>query len=175
MNKLTNKYLGEILIELGFIEKDDLNDALKEQEYLKEKNISILIGELLIQRGLITEEQLNAALEIFFSNLVNNPDTEPFLKSTANLALETIKGKNSGIEKTVKKQKAQLSSEGKYAIVYRINLLNERMQKYYKSIERLKQMKNEKITTMGIKNYEKQINDIKEKIKLLKEDLENFE
>lgn len=54
---LRKKYLGEILLENKLITKEQLKDALTEQQSTREK-----IGQILMKRGLITNENLLRAL-----------------------------------------------------------------------------------------------------------------
>ncbi|MBN1822756.1 MAG: Flp pilus assembly complex ATPase component TadA [Endomicrobiales bacterium] len=58
---LRKKYIGEILLENNFITKEQLKEALSEQQKTKEK-----IGTILIKRGYIKEEDLMKCLAISF-------------------------------------------------------------------------------------------------------------
>jgi type IV pilus assembly protein PilB len=54
-----NKFLGEILIELGFVDESQLKMALDE----KNKTGSLL-GDVLLRLDWVTEEQLQTAIAI---------------------------------------------------------------------------------------------------------------
>ena len=53
------KFLGEILVEKGYLSKEKLYELLADQQKLKHNE---RIGELLIQQGIVTSEQITAAL-----------------------------------------------------------------------------------------------------------------
>ena len=58
----TSKLIGAYLIELGFVTREQVDDALKAQknaEYPKEKRL----GDILIARQLLTRAQLDKAIE----------------------------------------------------------------------------------------------------------------
>lgn len=58
LNKYKKQFkLGEILIRLGYIDKETLNQALREQRHSSES-----LGEILVRKQLITNEQLQEAL-----------------------------------------------------------------------------------------------------------------
>ena len=52
------KLLGQILMEAGLVNIDDINDAIEIQKSTEQK-----LGEILINMGVITEEELEMALE----------------------------------------------------------------------------------------------------------------
>jgi len=52
------KHIGQILIEAGLINEDDLQKALSEQA----KNRSLKLGQVLIKMGLVTEQELISSL-----------------------------------------------------------------------------------------------------------------
>ena len=54
----TNQKIGEVMIEMGFITRKDLEDALIEQEDNRRQGEEIMIGYMLIEKGLITNLQL---------------------------------------------------------------------------------------------------------------------
>ena len=56
--------IGKILVVLGYIKEPDVNLVLTIQKDLEKKGRHIRIGELLIERDLITSEQLEYALKI---------------------------------------------------------------------------------------------------------------
>ncbi len=58
LNKYKKQFkLGEILVRLGYIDKETLNQALREQRHSSES-----LGEILVRKQLITNEQLQEAL-----------------------------------------------------------------------------------------------------------------
>lgn len=56
--------IGEILVVLGYVKEADITFALDRQSVLEKKGTHKLIGELLIERGAVTKEQLDRALAI---------------------------------------------------------------------------------------------------------------
>ncbi|MGD9015041.1 MAG: hypothetical protein PVI33_03350 [Candidatus Omnitrophota bacterium] len=56
--------IGEILVALGYVKKDDISWAVERQKELDKKGSHKLIGELLMARKLITKEQLDTGLAI---------------------------------------------------------------------------------------------------------------
>ena len=56
--------IGEILLALGYVKKQDVAWALALQKGLDKKGTHKLIGELLVERGIISKEQLERALAI---------------------------------------------------------------------------------------------------------------
>ncbi|MFC1626197.1 GspE/PulE family protein [Pseudomonadota bacterium] len=63
MQRKKPKKIGDILIEAGLIEEEDLKQALIEQS----KNRSLKIGQILINMGFVTEEELISSLAKKFS------------------------------------------------------------------------------------------------------------
>jgi len=55
------KCLGEILLEKGYVTKEDISEALKIWRQPKEER---RIGEILVDMGVITTDQVDEALEI---------------------------------------------------------------------------------------------------------------
>ena len=55
---LQSKRVGEVLIDMGIVRRQELDHALEEQKKTGEK-----IGEILVRKGCLTEQQLSAALE----------------------------------------------------------------------------------------------------------------
>jgi len=56
--------VGEILVALGYIKEQEIVWAVERQRDLDRKGSHKLIGELLLERDLITKEQLDAALAV---------------------------------------------------------------------------------------------------------------
>tara|TARA_B100000686_G_C16563599_1_gene849114 strand:+ start:659 stop:919 length:261 start_codon:yes stop_codon:yes gene_type:complete len=54
----TNQKIGEVMISLGLVSKDDLDDALIEQEIARRKGEEIMIGYVLVEMGVLTNVQL---------------------------------------------------------------------------------------------------------------------
>lgn len=61
MEKITSKKLGEIFLEMGFIDQAQLEQALKAQE-----KTGGYLGEILLNSGLIKEENLAYAITLQF-------------------------------------------------------------------------------------------------------------
>lgn len=74
-------FLGNILVELGFITEDQLHQCVKDQEAMLKPP---LLGDLLVSRGIISPESLERALAIQKERLNSNPDSVLF----GQLALE---------------------------------------------------------------------------------------
>lgn len=77
LKKLSRKLIGEILIEEGYVEREQLKQGLEIQ-----KREGGLIGEILVHQGWVTEEQLTTGLAkqlslpfIHLSNYSVNPST----------------------------------------------------------------------------------------------------
>ncbi|HEV8061378.1 MAG TPA: ATPase, T2SS/T4P/T4SS family [Gemmataceae bacterium] len=72
-NKGTGRRFGQVLIDLGFIDEEQLWDVLEEA-----KSTGALTGQVALGRALITEEQLQQALaEQFGLKMVNLDDLKP--------------------------------------------------------------------------------------------------
>ena len=56
--------IGELLVALGFLNREDIQTVLDVQKGLDKKGEHKLIGQLLIEKGLLTGEQLDHALRI---------------------------------------------------------------------------------------------------------------
>ena len=56
--KETNQKIGEVMISLGLVSKDDLDDALIEQEIARRRGEEIMIGYVLVEMGVLTNVQL---------------------------------------------------------------------------------------------------------------------
>ncbi len=61
ISPLQKKYLGEILLQAGLIDRVQLRDALAEQQSTKEK-----LGDILLQRGYISEADLQRGLALSY-------------------------------------------------------------------------------------------------------------
>jgi len=57
------RFIGEILIERGYIDRQTLNNALKRQMLLRDTGLNPKLGEILISFGKITAGQLKEALD----------------------------------------------------------------------------------------------------------------
>lgn len=85
---MEKKKLGDILVELGFIDKDQLELALA-----KSKKTGLMLGEVLLRLNWITEEQLQMAIaiqsgaKVLDTNKVN-PDPEVINLIPKNIALK---------------------------------------------------------------------------------------
>ncbi|HLN32263.1 MAG TPA: ATPase, T2SS/T4P/T4SS family [Gemmataceae bacterium] len=77
--------IGQVLIDLGFLDEDQLWDILEEA-----KNNSQPTGQVAVGRGLITEEQLLQALADQHSLKVLNPDDVKTSSEAATLVPETM-------------------------------------------------------------------------------------
>jgi len=61
ISPLQKKYLGEILLQAGLINRVQLRDALAEQQSTKEK-----LGDILLKRGYISEPDLQRGLALSY-------------------------------------------------------------------------------------------------------------
>ncbi len=86
-SKHSNIRVGDILIEAGLVTKQQVDEALKEQEKGKRKRI----GQILIDKGLITEHQLLTALARKFGlRIVDLEKTPPDPEAIKSLPREII-------------------------------------------------------------------------------------
>jgi type IV pilus assembly protein PilB len=84
-SKGTGRKIGQVLVDLGFLDEDQLWEVLEEA-----KNTSTLTGQVAISRGLINDEQLLQALaEQFSLKTVNLEDLKPQPEATT-LVPETM-------------------------------------------------------------------------------------
>lgn len=60
IDKLSNKKLGELLVDLHYLENKNLEQVLSEQKYSQNKKL----GEMLIEKGLLAYKKLRKALNI---------------------------------------------------------------------------------------------------------------
>ncbi len=58
------RFLGQILVERGYIDQHTLTAVLKRQALLRKSGISPRLGELLIAIGKLTQNQLSEALQM---------------------------------------------------------------------------------------------------------------
>lgn len=85
VGKGTGRRLGQVLVDLGFLDEDQLWEVLEEA-----KSTSTLTGMVAVSRGLITEEQLLQALaEQFGLKTVNLEEVKPQPEATT-LVPETM-------------------------------------------------------------------------------------
>jgi len=81
----SGRRIGQVLIDLGFLDEDQLWDILEEA-----KNNAQPTGQVAVGRGLITEEQLLQALADQHSLKVLNPDDVKTSSEAATLVPETM-------------------------------------------------------------------------------------
>lgn len=75
---IKHKYLGEMLIDLGIITNEQLEDSLKEQKISGER-----LGKILKSKGFVTEQQLMEVMQYQLGIPFINLDTVKFSKALA--------------------------------------------------------------------------------------------
>src|SRR5207249_1364667 len=84
-NRTTGRRLGQVLIDLGYIDEEQLWEILDEA-----KNMNLPIGQVTLARGLITEVQLMQALaDQFGIKFLSAEEVKPATEAL-NLVLETM-------------------------------------------------------------------------------------
>jgi len=59
------RLFGEIAVEKGYLSREQLNEALREQERIcREENTYHFIGEVFVMMGLMTEKQVLDVLSV---------------------------------------------------------------------------------------------------------------
>ncbi len=84
-SKSGSRKFGQVLVDLGFIDDDQLWEVLDEA-----KNANSLVGQAALNRGLITEEQLLQALAEQFGMRIFNPDELKPTQEALSLVPETM-------------------------------------------------------------------------------------
>jgi hypothetical protein len=59
-----NKRLGDILIERGYLSKDQVDEALKVQQHYSTEGMWVYIGQILIEKRICTKDQVEEGLRI---------------------------------------------------------------------------------------------------------------
>ncbi len=158
--------IGEVLVKLGYINKNQLEAIIIEQEEArKTSEYPEPLGSFMIRKGIITEEQLDNALSEYFKALANDETEPPYVRETAKVAIKALERRAS---------EGKLSQETKLTILRRIQDYEEKIAFYEKSIKNLKTLEQKKIVTETIEREEKEIKKMLEKIDSLKGDLEKF-
>jgi len=141
---------GEVLIELGFIDKQKLDVALQEQEYtLKTVSFAEPIGLILLRNGVINEKEHYQAVLKYFEYLSKNKSRPAYIRSTAKIALKALR----------RDTKGRMSHVSKIALINKIQENEEKILQLQKS--RLQKKNN-------------LIKHLKLDIEKIKKDLENF-
>ncbi|MCX7821700.1 MAG: hypothetical protein N2258_08525 [Brevinematales bacterium] len=158
--------IGEVLVRLGYINKNQLEAIIIEQEEArKNSEYPEPLGSFMIRKGIITEEQLDNALCEYFKSLANDEGEPPYVRETAKIAIKALEKRAS---------EGKLSQETKLTILRRIQDYEEKIAFYEKSIKNLQTLEQKKIVKETIEREEKEIKKMLEKIESLKEDLEKF-
>ena len=157
---------GEVLIELGFITQEQLDIALKEQEYnLQTIQYSEPIGNILLRNGVITEKQHDQALLEYFKRLSQDETQPAYVKETAKVACKAM---------MIKETEGKLSEESKLALLKKIHEYEEKIAQYEKSINTLSKLEPKKVILETIEKENKEIQNLIKKIEIIKKDVEKF-
>lgn len=62
--KKCNRLLGEMLVEKGFVDQDQVETTVEEQRRVQDKKF---IGEMIVEKGLVDQDDLSAVLAAQFS------------------------------------------------------------------------------------------------------------
>jgi hypothetical protein len=158
--------IGEIMLKIGCINEAQMEEAIKEQEHNREiSGYQEPIGNILIRKGIIREEQLNKSLVSYFQYLINDNEQPSYVRETAKVAMRSMERKPSG---------NRLSEETKLTLLKKIHEHEEAIAYLEKSLRNLSNMEQKKIVTDTIKRENKEINQLMNKIEILKKDLECF-
>ena len=157
---------GEILLELGYVNQQQLDVALKEQEYnLKTVEYSEPLGNILLRNGIINEDQHVQALLNYFKQLADDLEQPSYVRETAKVALKAMETK-SGDEK--------LSVESKITLLKKIHEYEEKIVQFEKSINTLSKLEQKRVIVETIEKENKEIQSLIKKIEILKKDIEKF-
>ncbi|HNW92974.1 MAG TPA: hypothetical protein PKM88_08710 [bacterium] len=121
------KRLGEILIELGYLTSEQLDDAMLEQQ--RQGEAAPLIGNILRAKGYVNTAKLNRAMQCELRQVIDEDATDRFTRQIARLAHDHISRCPHG-----------LSHEGFIAIVNRMDYCKQRIDNLLASQERLRHM-----------------------------------
>lgn len=115
---------GEVLIELGFIDKQKLDVALQEQAYtLKTVSFAEPIGLILLRNGVINEKEHYQAVLKYFKYLSKNKSKPAYIRNTAKIALKTLR----------KDKKGRMSHVSKISLINKIQENEEKILQLQKS------------------------------------------
>ena len=156
--------IGEVMLEMKVINKNQLEIALDEQERnLKESNYSEPLGNLLLRKGIITEHQLNMILINYFECLIQDDTIPKYVRETAKVACDSLK-----------KKKSKISEEGKMIILKKIQEYEEKIEQYEKSVETLSNLEQNSVIRDTIRKEMDEIDTLLKRVETLKDDLINF-
>jgi uncharacterized protein (UPF0147 family) len=142
---------GELLMEMGFINNEQLDIALKEQEYsLQTVSYTEPIGNILLRNGVINEKQHIKALLQYFRNIAKDTKEPLYVKETAKVAIKALGSKS---------EASKLSQESKIALIHKIS-------EYEENISQLEHT--------NTPQKEKMVNDLIKRIKYIKKDIEKY-
>lgn len=156
--------IGELIVKLGFINEDQLNATIREQQESRERSEYVEpIGNILLRKGLMSEEQLNQSLIEYFKYLSNAPDEPVYVRETAKVAMRAIDSHTGG---------TRLSEESKITLMKKIHEYEEKIAYDEKSIQALSGLEQKKVILDTIEKEKREIKQLIEKIDTLKKDLE---
>ena len=164
------KFIGEILLDLGYIKDYDLQNILSEQKKLKNDDKLPLIGELLIEKNIITRKQLKEALKYSLLEIINDKEVKDFIKESTINTLKTLEKE----EQEEQMEKTKLSEESKMALTIRYNFLVDKMEKIKKSLMDNQNLAQTNFRKILIQNYKNELIELEKKIIMLKNDIEQF-
>lgn len=157
---------GEVLIQIGIISEQQLNIALKQQEYnMSTVGYSEPLGNILLRNGIITLEQQENALVEYFRLLSEDDDEPNYVRETAKVAYRSLQ-KETG--------EGSLSEETKMVILQKISDHEDRILQFEKSITTLSKMEQKRVITETIEKEKREIEKLIAKIETLRHDLEIF-
>jgi hypothetical protein len=156
--------IGEIMIQMGFINKNQLDKVIDEQEKSRKNSEYVeTVGNIMLRKGLINEEQHNHALIEYFKYLTQDNEQPLYVRETARVAMSAIEKKANG---------NKLSEEGKMTILKKIHEYEEKIVYDEKSIGALSNLEPKKVIMDTIDKEKKEIKALLEKIETLKKDMD---
>jgi hypothetical protein len=156
--------IGEIMIKMGFINQNQLDKVIDEQEKIRKNSEYVeTIGNTLLRKGVITDEQHNQALIEYFKYLSQDNEQPLYVRETARVAMSAFEKKANG---------NRLSEEGKLTILKKIHEYEEKIVYDEKSIGALGNLEPKKVIVDTIDKEKKEIKNLLEKIETLKKDMD---
>ena len=158
--------IGEIMLKMGLITEEQMEDAIREQESNRAKSMyQEPIGNILLRKGVIQEAGLDKALVGYFKYLINDNEQPSYVREIAKVAMRSLERKSNG---------TRLSEEAKLTILKKVHEHEEKIAYLERSIRNLGSMEQKKIVTETMERENKEIKQMMDKIEILKRDLECF-
>ncbi len=165
---MDKKFIGEILIELGFIDEQQLKNALDVQQVMKQQGRIALLGEILIEQQSITRNQFNEALIVSLEEVVSDENTKDFIREITNHAMKNLRS----LDRSTKM--GYMSEEGQFTLKTRLKELEGRLEGIKKKLHNEQSAKMTEFRVMSIQNLKNQLIDLETKISALRKDIELF-